>query len=110
MIQFSSNAALYVLYFIGFICLPMIVWVTIKRKGEGEPIFDLHTTNWIRGICASIIVVGHFSNHLSFPGLLKLYSPITGYAVSVFLALSGYALETRYRLDNTYLNGFVKKD
>lgn len=104
MIELSSNI---VLIGIAFFVLPIAAIYGLKI--EKNELLEKDVTDYFRGILAIIIVIGHFSNHLANPGLLKLYNPITGYAVSVFLGLSGYSLEYQLNHRENYLVGFVKK-
>lgn len=105
MISLESNTAL---YFLAFLFFPLVFLAGIKFDNPSETM-SKETTDYLRGIFAIVIVIGHFANHLSSPGLLKVYNPITGYAVSFFLGLSGFALESQLLHRSDYLVGFVKK-
>ena len=95
--------------FIGMIVFPIAVLLTTrKREKVSADIISYDSTIALRGVAALIIAIGHFSNHVINPGIMKLYSPVTGYSVSLFLFLSGYSLEKQFISNKNYLTGFIK--
>lgn len=107
MIDLQRN---FVFVILGMIVFPIVILLMIRRQEKlSANIISYDSTIALRGIAALIIAIGHFSNHVINPGIMKLYAPITGYSVSLFLFLSGYSLEKQLISKENYLNGFIKK-
>lgn len=73
-----------VLLIISFFLFSIIVILGVRFEVKSE-IMNKEITDYLRGVFAIIIVLGHFINHLSNPALLRIYDPVTGYCVSAFL-------------------------
>ena len=71
-------------------------------------IYDKPKVNWLKAIFPIIIIVHHISNkgYTGFPGFVHSIDAII---MPMFFAMSGFGLVICYKINNKYINGFLKR-
>lgn len=117
MIQLTDNNYFLIMLIAFPITILFLVWNNIRAGGgKVKPlknIYNVDETTTLKGICAIIIMLHHFSNKILYNQFSFIYSFYVkaGYlAVAVFLFISGYCLMYQFNKKGTdYLKHFLPK-
>ncbi|MCH5321097.1 MAG: acyltransferase [Eubacterium sp.] len=99
--------------FIDFLVLGLAVLIVLKisfyksSKSFNKDYLSLQTSTMLKGLFALVVVYHHMSLGITSGLLLRPFAFVGALAVSVFFFFSGYGLQKKYIVDETYSHQFL---